>query len=1149
MENMKTAEKIEEEDKVEGNKNENQTSASEEMPAVPSFESSSSNYAATIVVVPENSQPAVTTPDNEDAISVKGVISNQRVPGPVANRHSKLVARHPLILCLTLLFISLGMVPLTIVIRGLPDFSDPKVGVEPRGIVQTEAEHTFKIARDMHRNTQRCKELKCDEGDKVGDCSLTASIHAKFCPREKYQSHDRRRLHFSRSRIIDEDGAEKQLRNDKGDDDDDDDDDDDIPSKIFPQRHLQRSAKRCPGWTYGRKRLWKDVDNGWRHHFVANSGTVGYAYEVKDYDGNGDLLEPAKLKSMCEAGKMVTKDRLFREIFCLRNQKDGGCCPAESLTSFVSYIAGKKETCDVTQEDADKVRQLIGECEQYRKSIITAFSYWAEGMTWSPASEPDIDVADALETEAGIDQELRKVKSQVCKDWYLELAGLYEYLISENWRQGDAIKSSNVYIPVMSMEDHGEGFHGLLYDTLIPILNEQELKADGIMLEDPDGRFTVFDIDVMADGKYTGLSFCIIFCIMLFHNGSFFITAAAFGQIFLSLSLTLFLYQVVFWVPYFPFMNLVCLFVLIGIGVDDVFIYYDAWCQSFYVLTEDTLLENRIQWTLERAGSAMFMTSITTAAAFFSNMVSSVTGFKLFAIFSSLVIMADYFLMITMLPCIVVLGEGMCAMKNGPKFRLFPLIEGKPRKVEEFLATTFVDLILKLRYPLIVIMTAWGVFCFYEAYHIPMPNDDGVPLWIENHPLEVWRTDHMKRYSGTKRQGRVLYVNINIGYKAEDNGYYLNPTIDGRGTVQYVETNFAAKASQTFYLDLCEKAKQWTLVDALVRKKGSDEEREFEAMCWPLGYKKWFTSAGVPLKCKNYPLEESDFEECLYLYLDDTDRWVWRNFIFDMRTKAMKEMHLYIKTTKEWKGDYNYMDEQYNLISTWALKQIENAPAEELRDVNWHSNFRYYGLQGALSDGAKWSSLLAMMFALLAILAMTRRLDVSVLSVVSIFMILSSLVASVKWLGWTVNINEGPIFSMAVGASVDFVCHLAYAYCTANYNPSSKMDEREFRLRFALGTVGISVTAAAFTTMIGGSAMILSIIMFYNRFGIYLVLAMIWSWVYAFFYFTSLLAVYGPKITTSSSSWGLGRSLGGSLYKIKKDRTVKVKTKDGEWTT
>lgn len=62
-------------------------------------------------------------------------------------------------------------------------------------------------------------------------------------------------------------------------------------------------------------------------------------------------------------------------------------------------------------------------------------------------------------------------------------------------------------------------------------------------------------------------------------------------------------------------------FILVGIGVDDIFVFADAWEQSRAVATT---LEGRMQYAYRRSIHAMAITTVTDAAAFYANMFSAI---------------------------------------------------------------------------------------------------------------------------------------------------------------------------------------------------------------------------------------------------------------------------------------------------------------------------------------------------------------------------------------------------------------------------------------------------------------------------------------------------------------------------------------------
>ena len=48
----------------------------------------------------------------------------------------------------------------------------------------------------------------------------------------------------------------------------------------------------------------------------------------------------------------------------------------------------------------------------------------------------------------------------------------------------------------------------------------------------------------------------------------------------LSIGVSFFIYRAIYRIPIFPFMNLMSAFILIGIGCDDIFVFFDTWEQE-----------------------------------------------------------------------------------------------------------------------------------------------------------------------------------------------------------------------------------------------------------------------------------------------------------------------------------------------------------------------------------------------------------------------------------------------------------------------------------------------------------------------------------------------------------------------------------------
>ena len=109
-------------------------------------------------------------------------------------------------------------------------------------------------------------------------------------------------------------------------------------------------------------------------------------------------------------------------------------------------------------------------------------------------------------------------------------------------------------------------------------------------------------------------------------------------------------------------MNLLSILVLIGVSADDVFIFIDTWCKErssklSVEIDQSTAMTDHLKSTFKHALLTIFVTSITTSAAFFSNAISDITAVSCFAIFSGIAIITNFVLMITFFPAFVVLAE------------------------------------------------------------------------------------------------------------------------------------------------------------------------------------------------------------------------------------------------------------------------------------------------------------------------------------------------------------------------------------------------------------------------------------------------------------------------------------------------------------
>ncbi|KAH8051663.1 hypothetical protein JL720_15047 [Aureococcus anophagefferens] len=85
---------------------------------------------------------------------------------------------------------------------------------------------------------------------------------------------------------------------------------------------------------------------------------------------------------------------------------------------------------------------------------------------------------------------------------------------------------------------------------------------------------------VFSDLAFAVFSVIFVWIWIRVHVGSTVVATISMAQIVFSMPLSLFVYRVFLQITYFSPMQILAIFVILGIGADDVFVYSDAWHQS-----------------------------------------------------------------------------------------------------------------------------------------------------------------------------------------------------------------------------------------------------------------------------------------------------------------------------------------------------------------------------------------------------------------------------------------------------------------------------------------------------------------------------------------------------------------------------------------
>lgn len=150
-----------------------------------------------------------------------------------------------------------------------------------------------------------------------------------------------------------------------------------------------------------------------------------------------------------------------------------------------------------------------------------------------------------------------------------------------------------------------------------------------------------------------------VFFYFVFHLKSKFLAAVGISIIALSFPFSAVIVQGLGRVSYFGTLQVIAIFLVIGIAADDIFVFIDAWKQSAHVGQEVIQgdIKKRMAYSFRRGVRAMTVTSSTTAVAFFANAFSPIMPIRAFGIFTGVLIPINFLLVVMIMPPAVIYYE------------------------------------------------------------------------------------------------------------------------------------------------------------------------------------------------------------------------------------------------------------------------------------------------------------------------------------------------------------------------------------------------------------------------------------------------------------------------------------------------------------
>lgn len=670
-----------------------------------------------------------------------------------------------------------------------------------------------------------------------------------------------------------------------------------------------------------------------------------------------------------------------------------------------------------------------------------------------------------------------------------------------------------------------------------------------------------FQSIILRDLSFAVASILLVFIVIWIHTSSGFLAFTALSQIILAFPLTYFVYRVIFQVKYFAALQIMTIFLILGIGADDVFVFTDAWKQSAVVLGSDATLEDRMTWTYRRAVKAMSVTSFTTSVAFFVTAFSPIMPISTLGIWAGLLILLQFVLVITIYPCATIIwyqfwrvrkwtnclkapkqdSEVTKASESTPsseKLGLFSKLlkrrkrnEHEYRPIEKFFNGPWTRWMNASRIPILVVglVLVAGSIYFATRLETPIEQEKFLPdSFPAQNALNLLRTAFPVIDGSTKT--RVI---ITWGIEG----------IDRRGTSRYNPLDIG-KSKLDPQFSMRSSSGQQRILEAC--KYFSDESKglltteptlNVKKTCWIEDFQAWRKLTKKGDTFSNYRTEKE-------LIGDLIDFGTWKD------SRGFQPFFKYLRGQNI---GFNKNRTKVLFTEISFITDLERgSPFSVTRPVfdQWQKELSKFN-EGTSDEGVKrpfatggiqWTfmitqkALINNMFlgigvvlavSLFSLSISTGNIIVSILSLVSIGGILTNVLALIFFYGWSLGITESIGVVISIGFSFDYVAHIANAYV------ESHATNRTERTRDALTDLGVSVLAGAISTLLAGGMLFFATIIFFLKFGIFVFMTVALSLVWGLVFFPCLLLAFGPVNKTGELMPVVSKLL--SCFNSKKD--------------
>ncbi|KAK3092676.1 hypothetical protein FSP39_005755 [Pinctada imbricata] len=833
-------------------------------------------------------------------------------------------------------------------------------------------------------------------------------------------------------------------------------------------------------------------------------------------DGS-NLFTADKLHQMCNTeSTSIQAHHTFPGICQVK--ESGHCCPSWSLANYVAFLSGKLSCQNITDDDVMAVSRLLQSCAgHYSNRSLTS----------------NCDNSFQHTSSFSRSRSCKGVPKSCTR--FNIVYNILHHITDINFvhptrNSGKPFLTYAVtFLPVAGSISTVE-----LYEHLENVADE--MSGDVRIAGAHFGiKYTLFGEYLRSDTLFLGIAAFIIFIVVWLYTTSLFITIMTFIMMFWSLEMAYFVYTMILELVFFPYMNLVAVIIIIAIGADDVFLYSKVWHSAKSSRNNGTL-EKIVYDTIKHATLSMFVTSFTTASALLTNTLSSITSIKCFSIYSALVVLCNFLLVLTWLPASIVIYDKWCncEMWYNPEFSThrnccyyvckipFKAYEKLSDTLRIFCEKILPFLVVKFRFVWIVIFGCLGlggviVIFFYPK--VKLPSSENFQVFSSSHLLERYDFMLNKQFWFEKVHKKHAFLPLTFvwGVYPTDDGSHLDPADSGNLVFDKVFDATSSEA-QIWLLKFCQhirKSDFYRRIPGLQITNCFFENFHNNYMSRPC----WDGIEDHRPCCNktDYKLDSVTVFECLMRYiplLEKTNGVSYSHYSPGPRFHQGRLSAFLVQflSNTQFSTSYDEIKTFHTTVERFLKDELTTAP-KSLKNGWFVSDLGFYDLQHSLATETPIAIGVSLAVVALVTFITTLNILISLLSIISIACVMFVTISIMVLMNWELNILESVVVTVAIGLSVDYTLHYGVSY---RLLPDLQRDAR-----VATSTAGISgvISSAALTTFLAGAMMMPSTVLVYQKFGIFLMIIISISWAYSTFFFQSLLCCIGPKGSFGQYHW------------------------------